>query len=66
VKKEKNTGEILVPLIKIDPSAEKLKTPQLIPRNFIEIKAVHVDFLDTTDRNSGGFGSTSYEKTSIF
>lgn len=58
------TGEILVPLIKIDPSAEKLKTPikivQLIPRNFIEIKAVHVDFLDTTDRNSDGFGSTSY------
>lgn len=56
------TGEILVPLIKIDPSGPDLKLParlvQLIPRPIIAAQLVEVEAFDETLRGSGGFGST--------
>jgi dUTP pyrophosphatase len=56
------TGNILVPLIKVDPSAEDLKLParivQIIPRHIIHVKFEQVDELPETTRGSGGFGST--------
>jgi len=56
------TGEILVPLIKIDPSAPDLKLParlvQMIPRQIIAAELVEVEAFDETVRGSSGFGST--------
>lgn len=55
-------GEILVPLIKIDPSAPDLQLParlvQIIPRQIIAAELVEVDELGGTARGEGGFGST--------
>lgn len=55
-------GEILVPLIKVDPQAEDLELParivQLIPRPIIAPQIREVSSLDETDRGGGGFGST--------
>ena len=56
------TGEILVPLIKLDPNAPDLALParivQIIPRPIIAAEIVEVDDFDTTLRGDGGFGST--------
>jgi deoxyuridine 5'-triphosphate nucleotidohydrolase len=55
-------GEILVPLAKIDPSAPDLALParvvQVIPRPIVHAEMVEVTSLESTDRGSGGFGST--------
>lgn len=55
-------GEILVPLVKIDPHAPELELParivQLIPRPIIHMQLREVASLDETDRSEGGFGST--------
>ena len=56
------TGPILVPLIKVDPTAPDLLLPnrlvQIIPRPFINIELVEVSDLSETSRGSGGFGSS--------
>jgi deoxyuridine 5'-triphosphate nucleotidohydrolase len=56
------TGEILVALVKIDPSAPDLQLParmvQMIPRQIIAAQLVEVESFDETVRGSGGFGST--------
>jgi deoxyuridine 5'-triphosphate nucleotidohydrolase len=56
------TGEILVPLIKIDPNAPELRLParlvQMIPRQIIAAQLVEVEAFDDTARGAGGFGST--------
>ncbi|HEX7842939.1 MAG TPA: hypothetical protein VF469_35950 [Kofleriaceae bacterium] len=56
------TGEILVPLIKIDPEAPDLKLParlvQMIPRQIIAAELVEVEAFEETVRGPGGFGST--------
>jgi len=56
------TGEIMVPLIKLDESALELDLPQrvvqLIPRRWYGFTAVEVDNLIETTRNEGGFGSS--------
>jgi len=56
------TGEILVPMIKVDPSAPDLALParivQIIPRPIVHIDLVEVPALDDTHRGTGGFGST--------
>jgi dUTP pyrophosphatase len=56
------TGEILVPLVKVDPSAPELVLParivQLIPRTIIAAAMIEVDTLEQTMRADGGFGST--------
>lgn len=56
------TGEILVPLLKIDPEAPDLKLParlvQMIPRPIIAPQLIEVDTFDDTARGAGGFGST--------
>jgi deoxyuridine 5'-triphosphate nucleotidohydrolase len=55
-------GEIMVGLIKIDPTKPDLELPsrivQIIPRPIIHAEFIEVDTLDITDRNKGGFGST--------
>lgn len=55
-------GEILVPLIKIDPGAPELELParvaQLIPRPIVHFPVREEDRLSSTDRGAGGFGST--------
>lgn len=55
-------GEILVPLIKIDPSAPELALParvvQMIPRPIVSVQLGEVADLDETKRGDGGFGST--------
>lgn len=55
-------GEILVPLIKIDPSAPDLELParvmQLIPRPVVHFPVEIATRLSTTGRGAGGFGST--------
>jgi deoxyuridine 5'-triphosphate nucleotidohydrolase len=55
-------GEILVPLIKIDPAAPDLNLParvaQMIPRPIVHLIPEASDVLDTTERGEGGFGST--------
>tara|TARA_Y100000816_G_scaffold291680_1_gene283857 strand:- start:951 stop:1613 length:663 start_codon:yes stop_codon:yes gene_type:complete len=60
------TGEILVPLIKVDPDAPDLQLPnkiaQLIPRNWMHTNVIKVDSLEVTTRNEGGFGSTDLKK----
>lgn len=56
------TGEILVPLIKVDPNAGDLELPsrlvQIIPRPIVAVELVEVDSFDETARGGGGFGST--------
>lgn len=56
------TGEILVPLIKINKDA-KLELPnkivQLIPRPIIHCKMVECSDIAETSRSDGGFGSTN-------
>jgi deoxyuridine 5'-triphosphate nucleotidohydrolase len=56
------TGEILVPLIKVDPAAAELALParlvQMIPRQIIAAQLIEVDSFDETLRGSGGFGSS--------
>lgn len=55
-------GEILVPLVKIDPSAPDLELParvmQLIPRPVVHFPVEIATRLSTTGRGAGGFGST--------
>jgi dUTP pyrophosphatase len=55
-------GEIFVPLIKIDDAAQDLQLParvaQLIPRPIVHFPVDEVHALSTTQRGSGGFGST--------
>lgn len=55
-------GEVMVPLIKIDPAAPELPLParvaQMIPRPIVHMRALAVDSAGTTQRGSGGFGST--------
>ncbi len=56
-------GEILVPLIKVDPAAPDLPLPnrlvQIIPRQIIAAELIEVEELDSTARGAGGFGSTN-------
>lgn len=56
------TGEIMVPLIKMDPDAPDLELPckmvQLIPRKWHGFSPVNNDDVIQTERGSGGFGST--------
>jgi len=56
------TGEIFVPLIKLDRNAPELTLParivQIIPRQIIAAEIVEVDDFETTVRGDGGFGST--------
>jgi deoxyuridine 5'-triphosphate nucleotidohydrolase len=55
-------GEILVPLIKVDPDAGELVLParvvQLVPRPIVHLQVLEVDDLQDTTRGEGGFGST--------
>ena len=57
------TGEIMVPLVKIDPEAPDLELPQklvqLIPRKWYGLVPTPVDTLVNTSRADGGFGSTN-------
>lgn len=55
------TGEIMVPLIKIDSNSPDIKLPSTIVQ-IIPCPIIHIDMeeddLDDTERGSGGFGST--------
>lgn len=57
-------GEVLVPLVKVDPAAPDLQLPcrivQLVPRYLLTPQPVEIDAaqLDDTARGEGGFGST--------
>jgi deoxyuridine 5'-triphosphate nucleotidohydrolase len=55
-------GEVLVPLIKVDPAAPPLSLParivQLIPRPIVHVELREVATLDDSKRGGGGFGST--------
>jgi len=55
-------GEIMVPLIKLDPAASELALParvaQMIPRPIVHFSVQATDNAGTTQRGSGGFGST--------
>lgn len=55
-------GEIMVPLVKIDPDAPELVLPariaQLIPRPIVHFPFVETKELGATHRGAGGFGST--------
>ena len=57
------TGEIMVPLIKMDPDAPDLQLPckmvQLIPRKWFPLYPVAADTLQESSRGEGGFGSTN-------
>ena len=57
------TGEIMVPLIKIDDGQPDLELPkvlvQLIPRRWYGLEPIEVDELEETNRKDGGFGSTN-------
>ena len=57
------TGEIMVPLIKMDPDAPDLQLPckmvQLIPRKWFPLYPVPADTLQESSRGEGGFGSTN-------
>jgi len=56
------TGEVLVPLLKVDDAAPDLHLParvvQLVLRPTIRCRVVEVDALGDTERGAGGFGST--------
>lgn len=55
-------GEIMIALTKIDDSMPDIELPlkiaQMIPRPIVNVNFVEVDFLDESERNEGGFGST--------
>ncbi len=55
-------GEILVPLIKVDPRAPELELParvvQMVPRPIVHLGLEQVDASRSSHRGSGGFGST--------
>ncbi len=55
-------GELMVPVIKVDPNAPELELPirlaQLIPRPIAHFSVEVVSNLTYTARGSGGFGST--------
>lgn len=55
-------GNIIVPLIKIDKNANDLVLPnklvQIIPRHIIHLTPIEASTLQSTERNTGGFGST--------
>jgi len=55
-------GEVLVPLIKVDPAVPELPLPsrivQLIPRPIVHAEFREVQSLEATGRSGGGFGST--------
>jgi deoxyuridine 5'-triphosphate nucleotidohydrolase len=55
-------GEILVPLLKIDPSAPDLELParavQLVPRPIVHFAVLDAAALSTTERGALGFGSS--------
>lgn len=55
-------GEIMVPLRKSDPAAPELPLPsrvvQLIPRQIVHFDTIEVEELPSSERGSGGFGST--------
>lgn len=57
------TGNVIVPLIKINKNAEDLKLPnrlvQLIPRPIVHFEVKEIEELDSTERGTGGFGSTN-------
>lgn len=57
------TGEIMVPLLKVDPDAPDLELPckivQLIPRRWYNFTGVDASDLTQTTRGEGGFGSTN-------
>lgn len=57
------TGEIMVPLVKMDPEAPDLDLPQklvqLIPRKWYGLVPALADTLENTSRADGGFGSTN-------
>jgi deoxyuridine 5'-triphosphate nucleotidohydrolase len=61
------TGEIMVPLIKVDPNAPDLVLPtklvQLIPRKWYGLTPCLTDKLISTERAEGGFGSTNNART---
>ncbi|MBA2544049.1 MAG: hypothetical protein H0V17_30680 [Deltaproteobacteria bacterium] len=56
------TGEIFVPLVKIDPEAPDLELPirlvQIVPRQIIAAELVEVSDFDETSRGDRGFGSS--------
>lgn len=56
------TGEIMVPLVKIDQSAPDIELPckmvQLIPRRWHGLYPVNSEQLNDSGRGEGGFGST--------
>ena len=56
------TGPIMVPLVRLDPSAPELELParvvQIVPRPIVHVQLEEVDELDETARGPGGFGST--------
>lgn len=55
-------GEILVPLIKIDPDAPDLELParvvQMVPRPIVHLPLERAEQSTTSHRGAGGFGST--------
>lgn len=56
------TGNVLVPLIKIDKNMPELNLParvvQIIPRPIIHVQWQQVETFEETARGAGGFGST--------
>lgn len=57
------TGEIMVPLVKIDPEAPDLELPQklvqIVPRKWYGLVPTLAGTLESTSRADGGFGSTN-------
>lgn len=55
-------GEIMVPLLKVDPSSPNLELParavQLVPRPIVHFPVVDADALSSTERGALGFGSS--------
>ncbi len=55
-------GELMVPLVKIDPTAPDLELParvaQMVPRPIAHFSLVHRKDATATHRGAGGFGST--------
>lgn len=55
-------GEILVPLIKVDPEAPDLELPaqvmQMVPRPIVHLGLERIEASGSSHRGSGGFGST--------
>lgn len=62
------TGEIMVPLIKIDPDAPDIELPtklvQLIPRRWFGFRPLCAE-INYTSRADGGFGSTNNKLSSV-